>query len=357
MAPPGRSKAVIADFAAGEGDLLKTAVDRWPDSKIVAVDVDKATIRRLRRKHPDWNIGVSDFLNAQSRRQCHVLRAVKGMVDLLVLNPPFSCRGGTKVSLNIAGEYLDCSLAMAFVLIGKEYLRTDGEIRAIMPAGSAYSQKDTAARAYLNRHATVSFGEQYDRNTFSGCFPNTVLLRAKFCEGVHQEGKQKINGSSVPGLLGPVQILRGSIQMHSVCKDKGQDTIPLLHTTQLRSGFLSTQLPRIKRSRSEVTGPAVLIPRVGKPSVDKLVFLSVESRVALSDCVFALVCDSHEDIIQIYERLKREWSLIGGSFGGTGAPYLTLGKLAHALTHMGISVQTPEEANPLYVRSLEHRDL
>ena len=357
MASRKRGNVVVADFAAGEGDLLWTAGEHWPDSRIVAVDIDEVTVQGLRRKYPEWSIGVADFLDSQSRARSRELQSVKGKVDLLLLNPPFSCRGGTKMSLDIAGERVDCSRAMAFVLIGKEYLRDDGEIRAILPAGAVYSQKDAAARAYLNRHADVSFGTQYDRNTFVGCYPQTVLLRAKCGRSTHQQQKQKLNGSVRPHLLGPVRIVRGSIQMHSVCKSNGLDSVPLLHTTQLTNGFVSKELPRIRRGRSEITGPAVLMPRVGRPSLDKLVFLSGNTRIALSDCILGLTCDSHDDVLRVYERVKRGWSSVSASFGGTGAPYLTLGKLAYALGHMGISVEKPEKATPQYARSLDHRDL
>ena len=357
MAPHRRGNVIVADFAAGEGDLLRTAKDSWPDSKIVAVDIDKATVRQLRRKHPEWTIGVADFLNSQSRTRSRVLRSVRGKVDLLVLNPPFSCRGGTKISLDVAGDRLDCSLAMAFVLIGKEYLRDGGEIRAIMPAGAASSQKDAAARAYLHQHATVFFGTQYDRNTFAGCYPQTVQLRAKLGQITYQQQKQTLNGRVVPDSSISVRIVRGSIQMHSVCECNGWDSVPLLHTTQLKNGFVSKQLPRIKLGRSEVNGPAVLMPRVGNPSPDKLVFFSTNERIALSDCVLALICDSHEDVLRVYETIRREWSSIKACFGGTGAPYLTLGKLAHVLEHMGITVEKPERATPQYARSLEHRGL
>ena len=356
MAPRRRGDVIVADFAAGEGDLLQAAADRWPASRIVAVDIDEVTVRRLRRKHPEWSIGVADFLDSQSRARSGVLRSVRRKVDLLLLNPPFSCRGGTKMSLDVTGERLDCSLAMAFVLIGKEYLRDDGEIRAILPAGAVSSQKDTAARAYLNRHAAVSFGAQYDRNTFVGCSPQTVLLRAKFRRSTHQQQKQKLNGQIRLDLLGPVRIVRGSIQMHSVCESNGRDSVPLLHTTQLKNGFVSKRLSRIKRGRSEIIGPAVLMPRVGKPSPDKLVFLPANTRIALSDCVLALTCYSYEDVSRVYETVKREWSSVRASFGGTGALYLTLGKLARALEDMGISVERPDEATLQYAQSLEHRD-
>ena len=356
MAPRRCGEMIVADFTAGEGDLLRAAADCWPDSRMVAADIDEVTVRRLRRKHPEWSIGVADFLDPQSRARSRVLRSVRGKVGLLLLNPPFSCRGGKKIALDVGGERLCCSLAMAFILIGKEYLRDDGEIRAILPAGAVSSQKDAVARAYLNRHAAVSFGAQYDRNTFVDCYPQTVLVRAKFGRNSPQQQKQKINGRVRPDLFGPVRIVRGSIQMHSVCESNGRDSVPLLHTTQLKNGFVWKRLPRIKRGRSEISGPAVLMPRVGRPTLDKLVFLSANKRIALSDCVFALTCDSHEDVSQVYEIVKRDWSSVRACFGGTGAPYLTLGKLAHVLGRMGISVKKPEGATLSYARSLEHSD-
>jgi len=43
---------IVADFAAGSGELLKAAALKWPSAKIIAVDIDKGTVRKLRRKQP-----------------------------------------------------------------------------------------------------------------------------------------------------------------------------------------------------------------------------------------------------------------------------------------------------------------
>ena len=349
-------RKLIADFAAGEGDLLRVAEAKWPNAEIVAADIDSATAKRLRRKNAGWSIGVANFLDAESRSRSRVLRRVKGKVDLLLLNPPFSCRGGKKVSVEVEDQNLDCSIAMAFVLLGIEYLRKGGEIRAVLPAGSVSSQKDAAARSYLRGRFLVSIGTRFDQNTFNGCFPKTVLLRVALVDSSCKNCSGEINGRAQSLGLQSVRIYRGGVQMHSALESDGEDSLPLIHTTNLKNDLEWELLPRIQEGRGEITGPAVLLPRVGRPTQDKVVLLSGSARIALSDCIFALKCDSTEDLKGVYDTVKREWTKVKAGFGGTGAPYLTLGKLADALGHMGIHVEKPEGVTPQYARSLDHRE-
>src|SRR5688500_2052184 len=85
------SEKCIADFAAGDGELLRAAGLKWPRAKIIASDIDEVTVRSLKKDFPRWAIGKCDFLNERSRQRCNPISSVKGKITLLLLNPPFSC--------------------------------------------------------------------------------------------------------------------------------------------------------------------------------------------------------------------------------------------------------------------------
>ena len=175
--PRAKMRLLVADFAAGEGDLLHLAAKNWKNIRLFATDIDRRIVIRLKRSQPHWRVGCVDFLADRSRRGSRLLEQLRGRVDVVLLNPPFSCRGGTQFTVNFEGIQTKCSAAMAFVVHGLSYLRTGGELRAILPASVLSSHKDMASRRALAEHITVEVVRHYGPSTFEGCHPSTVLVR------------------------------------------------------------------------------------------------------------------------------------------------------------------------------------
>ena len=99
--PSQSEELVVADFAAGSGELLLAAASVWPNGTMAATDIDPLEIRNLRKIYASWRTGVCDFLNPRSRQSSPVLQSLNGCTNLVLLNPPFSCRGGeTGISHN-----------------------------------------------------------------------------------------------------------------------------------------------------------------------------------------------------------------------------------------------------------------
>src|SRR5688572_28975157 len=118
----------ISDFAAGGGSLLEAAAQHWPRAEVLGTDRDCLAVRALRIKYPLWHVGRCDLLNARSRSASPILARASGNVDLLLLNPPFSCRGGQRFSLEFDGQRITCSRAAAFIATGLGYLRKGGRM-------------------------------------------------------------------------------------------------------------------------------------------------------------------------------------------------------------------------------------
>ena len=87
---------LVADLAAGNGNLLLAAEQVWPNARFVATDIDPRAVRRLGRLRPSWTVGRCDLRSVPSRRSCLALKNMRKSACLLLLNPPFSCRGGTR---------------------------------------------------------------------------------------------------------------------------------------------------------------------------------------------------------------------------------------------------------------------
>ena len=118
---------------------------------MVATDIDCQAVRNLRKFSDGWRTGVCDFTNPRSRQSSPVLRSLNGRTNLVLLNPPFSCRGGKRVSARVGGLTSECSPGLAFVVNSIDYLTEGGELIAVLPQGSLTSERDAATWALLRR--------------------------------------------------------------------------------------------------------------------------------------------------------------------------------------------------------------
>lgn len=353
----GEQTRIIADFAAGEGELLRAASARWPEARVVATDIDQASVSYLQKEHAEWVSGRVDFLNPRSYLRSQVLKSIEGQVDVVVLNPPFSCRGGARLSASLCGDAVGCSRAMAFVVNAFRYLNPSGEIRAVLPMSCLFGQKDALARELLFQRLSLEVVARYGRTTFNGCVPQTViacLRRRRRGTRVPTSKKRSV----VRPTLGPFYLLRGSVQMHSIRPDNGEGSLPLVHTTDLTSLCTVADLKRhVEGERRATSPPAVLLPRVGKPDRNKVVAITGQRLpVALSDCVFALECETDDEAMGLVTRIREGWAEVATAYQGTCAPYATLASLATALAKLGVEIAAPPGASAQYAQSLAHRE-
>ncbi len=140
---------LIADLAAGNGDLLLQAERLWPAATYVATDIDHRATRRLARLRSSWTVGRCDLRNPRSRSSSRILARIQRAASLLLLNPPFSCRGGTRFLVQTPNGPLYASTAMSFLLLATAYLAPNGNIVSVLPLGCLHNSKDAAARHYL----------------------------------------------------------------------------------------------------------------------------------------------------------------------------------------------------------------
>ncbi|MGH9422519.1 MAG: N-6 DNA methylase [Thermoanaerobaculia bacterium] len=318
---------IIADFAAGGGQLLASASGHWPGSKIVANDVDGNAIRGLRRLSLGWMLHQIDFLNTASRARLQ--DRYRERIGLIVLNPPFSCRGGHVIGSAIGGVEVLCSTAMAFLLGSLPFLAPEGEIVAVVPRGSLSSEKDARAWALLQTTYEVTRLRDYGRTTFRNCAvaSTTIVIRRLSAPLLRAVEDQEHDRPTV-------SITRGSVPVHAVSEHLGEGRkMPFVHTTALREHVVRPVHRRVGET-SSMSGPAVLLPRVGRPDLRKVATLHSSRNVVLSDCVFALHFDSDEEAHQAVSTIVAAWSLFESAYSGTCAPYLTMSRLEGVLARV-----------------------
>lgn len=338
---------LIADFAAGSGELLNAAQSKWPLAQIVATDIDSTEARFLRVKNNGWQIGICDFLDPKSRNGSSILRRLVGKTKLVILNPPFSCRGGKKVVASASAISVKCSVGLAFVVNSIDYLAAGGPLVAILPLGSLSSEKDAEAWNLLRKLGTVETVMYNGHRTFQKATVDTVVIRlVKAQEGEEQfdqinEGVElDVCENYEPDI--DIKLVRGNIQMDEIENPYGLESVTLIHSTDLKEGNISNGRSITNGRARLVTGPMVLIPRVGRPKKEKVVCYTGEGTFALSDCVLALLCPSKHVAKQTWESLIQNWNLLEQAYSGSGAKYITIKKYIRLLRQLGYHIKNVE---------------
>ncbi len=339
----------IADFTAGDGSLLVQARTRWPEGKIAATDLDRHAIGRLLIQIPDAFTGTCNFLRCASRRNCKVLRTVKGQVSLVLLNPPFSCRGARTVHTRFGDVDVRCSTAMAFVLGALDYLDPNGELIAVLPASCLTSIKDRTAREILISRFAFEIVDRISKYAFKGhvascCVVklitrrNAPALNGETVTLTAHEGSSAVS-HIVPFLPYDVRVVRGSVQMHSLIIGSENNSLPLIHTTELKAGTVSLPHGRLSdKIERALQGPAVLLPRVGRPDANKVCVWNGDIPLVLSDCIIALCCRSAAAARSLRDVICASWPAFSSLYGGTGAKYLVLDDVIAWLKRAGFRV-------------------
>jgi hypothetical protein len=116
----------------------------------------------------------------------------------------------------------------------------------------------------------------------------------------------------------------------NLSRRRNRSSLPFIHSTTLRNNQIERPL-WAAATLSIVNGPAVLLPRVGRPDHRKIATLAASERVILSDCVIAIHCDSDDSAGELMESLIERSDILYAAYGGTCAPYLTVADLRVAL--------------------------
>jgi len=330
------AKDLVADFAAGSGELLIAAHERWPLAQIVATDISRDETKLLKRKGGNWEIGTCDFLDPKSRNHSQVLRRVLGKTSLVIINPPFSCRGGTRISASASGTWVKCSIGMAFVVNSVDYLATGGTLVAILPSGCLTSERDVKARELLRKLGVIEIVKHNGHRTFPEATVETVVIR--FLKGKKsEEPSEEINKNPDvdTDCTASIYLVRGNIQMNEIEFGKGNEGVILIHSTDLKEGEVSSGRKVINKRARLVAGPMVLLPRVGRAMKEKIVCYTEDETFALSDCVVAVMCHSKESAEKVWESLTKNWNLIEKSYTGSGAKYITINRIIGVLNRLG----------------------
>ncbi len=326
----------IADFAVGTGELLAAAKQRWPNATFFGCDISRNRVASLAQVRTDWTLAQCNFLENSSRHSLSNLEKIKAKVDLAVLNPPFSARGGTRVEVLLNGLRMRCSPAMAFVLIASQYLSPDGSLVTLLPAGASHAERDQDARIALNQ-----IGEFRAVLEETAKFPGVSLkVTIAYLKRGPTTQNNKTQIEPFLTVTGPtIGLLRGTLQTHNLPSVETGESIPLVHSTELQDYRLRESERQVPFGTRSITGPAVLIHRVGKPRQDKIAYVPLGPPFAITDCVVVLLCQDEYECLRLHNSLTEQFSLLERNYIGSGAPYITIKRILRVLQTLGFAAE------------------
>lgn len=307
------------DFCVGDGNLLKAIAKRYKRAKLFGTDISVEALTKLSSNCSDWELCVCDFRDDESINNVRFLQ--NRTFDLIMLNPPFTCKGSIVEHLEFNGEEFRLSTAMFFLMRALRYLSEDGGLYAILPISCVYSEKDRIAWEYLKKNYNACVLDEPNRVYFSKkCSPNIVFVYA----GRYPMQKVEVSGQADFSILPVIEIVRGCTRMQNPAYSKKKVAIPLIHTTNIQKGKLVNLKRVIPGIQLTVDGYGVVIPRVCNPNQNKIALLDGAHTYALSDCVIVLRTANQKDAEQIRNHILDNWSDFISIYKGTGAQYVTL---------------------------------
>tara|TARA_B100000123_G_scaffold240484_2_gene193707 strand:+ start:5047 stop:6069 length:1023 start_codon:yes stop_codon:yes gene_type:complete len=315
--------------------LISAAYLEWPETEIFGVDIDPHALKETKELAPNLKAYMCDFLSEECLLKT---KNILGRIDLVLLNPPFSCKSSEFVTTVFEDEKLRCSKAMAFLLGSCKYLSDLGEVLAIVPRSCLLSSKDSKAREALTRHHILEDFGPYARPRFREASVTIHLVRIS--------KRQHSCTTTEPHPIGRlvaatrdynVIIMRGThpVSASSECTERPS----LIHTTNLCDGKITKgKLNASKQSRL-VSGPVVMLPRVARPTKDKVCFGYFDQPIVPSDCVICVktLPSGYEQHLQ--DQLLLYWDGLKNTYSGTCAAYLTLEMFKEFLLSIGFKAE------------------
>ncbi|CAM3161293.1 methyltransferase [Asticcacaulis taihuensis] len=325
----------VADFCVGDGSLIRAAAIRWPEARLFINDVDTEALAHAAMKVPSASLSSVDFLSEQLTEHLHSNNFQR--FSTILLNPPFANVGAKRWRPRGIFSDVPCSRAMAFLLTAVDHIEHDGEVLAILPASTIHSHIDETARNVLGQVGKFRVLSKPALGVFPRISATTYMVR------VSKVRPEKRKMSEETGLSADCArlvecIVRGNISTKKSERVVTDDTEGMVHTTSIKNGKIVEiyQLPQTMEARSsrKILENYILIPRVGKIDPGHIVMKLCSAPLHLSDCLFAIRCDSPDMVSEIHARLIDDFTNLKELYKGTGAPYLTRDHLAKYMTKL-----------------------
>ena len=335
VAQLGIEPRLVGDFCAGGGELLRACESKFPWVKCVAVDKSRRAIRHIHTAHEKWQVFLANFLSVKDMARTGLQ---SNTFDLVVLNPPFTCRG-KKYKINLDGRIFSGSKALMFLVRALSYVRRGGALRAILPSGTICAERDEELVWYLKRRYQFRVYWRASQISFCGKTPNVIFVDMRKPLDMVID-KVTYMTMARKKFKPPTYLSRGCLNVVDANKLREKvhkdGLLRYVHTTDMRQGeIIEPDFWVDSVGRRIVSGSSVLLPRVGMPSKDKVCLIADSKRYILSDCVLAICCKNAVESKRLRQLIFEQWDKYQKIYVGTGAQYTTLRRLDSFLSQVG----------------------
>ncbi len=379
-----RKPKVVLELGSGSGSLCSAAVRRWRDARLVTVDVDRQTPKRLSSERGGQSLKHSHFVHdALDEAISDKIGLSLATVDVAVCNPPYirpQWRSGFANILEDAGlsgalaSLRDAGADLLFLAQNLRLLRRNGKLGLILPDGLVTAERFSGVRRALMRQHLFEQVVQLPRRVFKGTEAQTYLAVLSKLAGETEQVKLRQMGND--GLLSEaiqvpqdlavkrldytfhaqpaIQRHRGSIQAIPVSEAVSEvvrGTIcssaistfatPVFHLGDFAEPIdehtvrivpehfaLDERAAKIASHGARLAIPGdILLARVGRRLENRLA-LVVHGPCVISDCIFALrSTDQHRERLYRFFESEAGRRAIARSAHGVAARFLSKANL------------------------------
>lgn len=321
----------VADFAAGDGALLLAARARWPEAILFGSDVNATAISQLKEALIDCSVDKCDFL-AGIRSPMRNGQVLRDECDVILLNPPFTCRGRSRHFVTVFDREFSASRALAFTARALPYLSDKGEILALLPASVLDSERDQTLLDVLRDQYRVTQVGPLQKSAFEGHAISVAVVKL-WKRPRPFKGTRSIK-SPLRSIDYKASVGCGRLPVHVARPAK--NGLRFVHTTDLQEGKIMKGGRTVSANNVTISGPAVLMSRVGLPAKSKIAYMP-RGTIVPSDCVIVIQTEPRGHEATLASLLRENWTKLKATFGGSCAPYTTLNRVVMLLSSLGVA--------------------
>jgi SAM-dependent methyltransferase len=326
----------IFDLGAGQGDLLFTAHQQWPKAKLLAVDVDRNNIRRLRDRFPE---AKCTHTNALSYKLPKVTGWHEDSAAIAVANPPYGKNSTDpfdecdarkilrQVGLDLVVPEKRWSRELVFMAQHLRLLRPAGHFVIIMPYNIASAPCFAALRVTLMQLHGLYKAIELPSKTFISTDARTIaLFMVKGAQSDAVEYLDSLENSTFLSTLQVAERLHGQYHARPATnelslleigaeirqgqlgkKEAERLGIAVFHTTHFKNypkGVISTSSEDLNTPYEVARKGDILVARVGSRCVGKTAIVN-KGTVIFSECVHRIRVPKPYQI-QVFKALQSE---------------------------------------------------
>lgn len=324
---PADVSGAVLDPTVGDGALLNAVHHRYKGHvPLLGMDINENALRTLRRERPSWCLSKANSLNGQSRRASAAWQKARLELDAVVMNPPFSHKGGGGAWVEFGSFAGYVAPAIHFLIEMISNLNPKHGFYTILPDGALRAEKHEHVWHEIEKIFEVSVLAKLRTSLFSGARVSTSIVHLKVGQTIRGETALFQSGNS--NSCRCVEIIRGRVPVYKARLDEIRDPAPFVHTSPIGS----THYPQFSDMSLSDSTPFVLISRVGSWREPRTFEIG---HIVLSDCVIAIRPMHRHNLGGIRDSISEHEESFHDAMRGTGAQYLTIRALTQCLKQLG----------------------